>query len=862
MRKLFICLSQLTILLGCEQAMELEGNLSLDQDKDVKTEMPETITAMAGEDDDSKIKTVVEGTKVLWHNGDDISYFAQDVHNTRYQFNGSDGSASAEFTKVSGTGVSGDDVRYTHAVYPYYKDATYTKSGDKETITAFFQGVQYYAPGSFGKGANVMYAVGSAENEADQDLYFRNACGFLVFKLYGSDTRVKMITLTTFQNRLQLSGEAIIETTSGGEPIIKMVGSHECSPSYTVSLYCGEEGVELGEDAASATEFWFALPPVTFKDGFEIEVTDVNGSQYVKRTTKEVSVIRNTVQPMAPFRFVPTKPSDKQLWYNTFSNNMITNVDSDYGDGREKFYVGDTEFFDATITKHYYDESIGRFVIEFDKPLTTIKNNAFYRHDVSQISLPESLTTIESAFYSAQLTSIVIPRNVKTIDASAFLACSMLESIIFESSNEPLEFYTGAAGDISPFYNSNLRYIQVDRNLVLTKEDLVSMTYGGGLFYQRLPTDKTIVLLGDNVTRISDGMFRNLGISDISIPNSVKSIGKLAFADCEKLTSITIPSNVESIGVNAFFNCTGLAKVEFQAGEKPLKIGYQVLDRVTEYEYSAFYDSPLKSITLNRELLYMDKSGENFIPNSWEEGMFANKFYDDVETVSVTLGGNLKTISKYMFNYLHVQEITIPGNVTLIEDLAFDGCENLKRITFEVSDEELKIGIQDESSDVGPFYDSPLSYVYLGRNLISTDDDLDATDEGVFSNRFKLPMKVEFGGSFTTILPYMFSKTGVGAVQGQNGQLYDAAGSLWVTNTITSIGDYAFYDCDKLSTLRLGYDGETDFPTIGENVFDGCANSIRIIVRKRVHDKFKSEYSNSFGWSKYKDLIQTESNFE
>ena len=861
MRKLFRCLSLLTILLGCEQAMELEENLSLDQDKDVKTEMPETITAMAGEDDDSKIKTFVEGTKVLWHNGDDISYFAQEVHNTRYQFNGSDGSASAEFTKVSGTGMSGDDVRYTHAVYPYYKDATYTKSGDKETITAFYQGIQYYAPGSFGKGANVMYAVGSAENEADQDLYFRNACGFLVLKMYGSGTQVSTITISANMGRLQLSGKAIIETTSGDEPVITMVESSECSPSYTVTLCCGENGVKLGEDAASATEFWFALPPVTFKDGFEIKVTDINGAQYLKKTTKEVSIIRNEVQPMAAFHCAPATPPDNQLWYSTYNNEMITKIDSDYGDGEKKFYVGETKYFDATITAHYYDESVGRFVIEFDKPLTTIKTNAFFRNEVVEITFPKSLTTIEDAFYGTLLRTLYIPGSVKTIDSNGFLACSKLESITFEASNEPLKIHSSSV-ELAPFYNSNLRYIKLDRDIVQTAEEDITLLYGGGLFYQRLKTEKTFVVLGNNVTRITDGMFRNLGISDISIPNSVKSIGKLAFADCEKLASITIPRDVESIGVNAFFNCTGLAKVEFQAGEKPLKIGYQVLDRVTEYEYSAFYDSPLKSITLNRELIYMDKSGENFIPNSWEEGMFANKFYDDVETVSVTLGGNLKTISKYMFNYLHVQEITIPGSVTLIEDLAFDGCENLKRITFEVSDEELKIGIQDESSDVGPFYDSPLSYVYLGRNLISTDDDLDATDEGVFSNRFKLPMKVEFGGSFTTILPYMFSKTGVGAVQGQNGQLYDAAGSLWVTNTITSIGDYAFYDCDKLSTLRLGYDGETDFPTIGENVFDGCANSIRIIVRKRVHDKFKSEYSNSFGWSKYKNLIQTESNFE
>lgn len=871
MKKLLAYLFMFTFLFGCEKPMELEETPIPEPDETPETEMPETIletmpetiyASVTDDDDDAQTKTYTDGSRVLWHNGDEISYFAQGVHNTRYQFNGSDGSASAEFTKVSGTGVSGDDVRYTHAVYPYYSKAAYTRSDDKETITAFYSGIQYYAPGSFGKGANVMYAVGTSENEADQDLFFRNACGYIVFKLYGSGIRVRTITLTARKDRVQLSGEAIIETTSGDEPVITMVRSEFTNPSHAVTLYCGDDGVELGEDAASATEFWLALPPVTFKNGFEIEVTDVDGAQYVKKTTKEVSIIRNKVQPMAAFHCVPATPPDNQLWYNTFTNNMITNVDSDYGGGEEKFYVGETEYFDAAITAHYYDESIGRFVIEFDKALTTIKDNAFYRNDLSQISLPESLVTIGDAFYGTTLKSICIPGNVKTIDGAAFQACSYLESIVFEPGDEPLAFYTDAGYQLSPFYNSNLRYINIDRDVVITPDDDITLLNGGGLFHQRLKTENTVVVLGDNVTSISNGMFRNLGMSDITIPNSVKSIGTVAFAECDNLTSITIPGGVESISPNAFYNCTALSEVDFQTGDEPLKIGYQVLNRGADYEYGPFYDSPLESITLDRELIYMDDYGQEFTPDGWEEGLFANKFYDDVASVSVSLGNNVKTLSKYMFNYLSIREITIPGNVTLIEDLVFDGCENLERITFEASDEELKIGIQDEVSDVGPFYDSPLNYVYLGRNLISTDDDLDATDEGVFSNRFRLPMKVDFGGSFTKILPYMFSKTGVGAVQGANGQLYDSPGSLWLTNTITSIGSYAFDDCDKLSTLRLGYDGLTDFPTIGENVFDGCDNTIRIIVRKRVYDRFMSDESDTFGWKDYKRFIQTESNFE
>lgn len=101
--------------------------------------------------------------------------------------------------------------------------------------------------------------------------------------------------------------------------------------------------------------------------------------------------------------------------------------------------------------------------------------------------------------------------------------------------------------------------------------------------------ENTIVVFGDYVTRITNGMFRNLGISDIAIPNSVKSIGITAFAHCEKLTSIAIPSSVESISINAFVNCTSLSAVEFQASEKPLQVGCQIIDFGADYEYGTFY---------------------------------------------------------------------------------------------------------------------------------------------------------------------------------------------------------------------------------------------------------------------------------
>ena len=48
------------------------------------------------------------------------------------------------------------------------------------------------------------------------------------------------------------------------------------------------------------------------------------------------------------------------------------------------------------------------------------------------------------------------------------------------------------------------------------------------------------------------------GVTSITIPNSVKSIGYGAFSDCSGLTSVTIPDSVTSIWKYAFYHCNNL----------------------------------------------------------------------------------------------------------------------------------------------------------------------------------------------------------------------------------------------------------------------------------------------------------------
>lgn len=70
------------------------------------------------------------------------------------------------------------------------------------------------------------------------------------------------------------------------------------------------------------------------------------------------------------------------------------------------------------------------------------------------------------------------------------------------------------------------------------------------------------IIIPDSVTSIGDLAFADCeSLENITIPDSVISIGKGAFSRCYNLESITIPNSVISIGNNMFSNCYSLKSI-------------------------------------------------------------------------------------------------------------------------------------------------------------------------------------------------------------------------------------------------------------------------------------------------------------
>lgn len=57
------------------------------------------------------------------------------------------------------------------------------------------------------------------------------------------------------------------------------------------------------------------------------------------------------------------------------------------------------------------------------------------------------------------------------------------------------------------------------------------------------------------------------GLTSVTIPDSVTSLGNKAFFGCSSLTSVTIPNSITSIGEDAFSNCKNLNEVNYIGSE-------------------------------------------------------------------------------------------------------------------------------------------------------------------------------------------------------------------------------------------------------------------------------------------------------
>ena len=301
---------------------------------------------------------------------------------------------------------------------------------------------------------------------------------------------------------------------------------------------------------------------------------------------------------------------------------------------------------------------------------------------LTSITIPDSVTSIGyNTFEScSSLTSITIPKSVTSIGSGVFDKCNNL-TVYLESGSTLTSNALGVdESKIVSYWNEGNLTWKLDANGTLTISGTGAMkdyndNDNRSPIYKNSSVKKIVVEKG--VTSIGESAFENCSsLTSVMIPDSVISIGTSAFHSCSRLPSITIPDSVTSIGNFAFEACNSLSSITLSNNITSIGnwafhgcslTSITIPDSVTSIGAMAFHScSNLKSITIPDSVTSIESA----------------VFYNCTSLTSITIPDSVTSIGSYAFSECSsLTSITIPDSVTSIGYDALSDCSNLKTIS-------------------------------------------------------------------------------------------------------------------------------------------------------------------------------------
>ena len=488
-----------------------------------------------------------------------------------------------------------------------------------------------------------------------------------------------------------------------------------------------------------------------------------------------------------------------------------------------------------------------------------ISNTAFGYYGITSINIPDGVTSIGyCAFYNcsnlktvsisknsqlttigrkafngcSSLTSIYIPSSVATIKHGAFENCSSL-TICCEVPSTPNGWDSSWNFPCPVVWSSNGQYREYSGFIygVCTDSEgnpyITIAGYTGSSTNVVIPSSINVDGEDIPIKAIACNAFRNNDtITSVTIPNSVTIIGNSAFRDCPYLT-IYCEASSEPSGWDSSWNwgCPAVwsSYLGMHGYFDDFEYGVCIDEDGNKYITITGYDGFDTDVVIPESI---NVNGENIIVKT----IASNAFRNNDAIASVTISDSVTTIGFGAFwNCSSLTSIYIPNSVTTIGTYACEDCSNLTIYCQACS--QPSGWAYDWCGDLS---DRPVVWSsYLGMHGYFNDFEYGVCIDEDGNKYIKL---TGYKASNTdVVIPEYIKANGKDIVVkaiAHNAFNRSSLTSIYIPDSVTTIGSSAFCGCSNLATVTFGENSQ--LTSIGNGAFYNCSSLTSIHIPDSV----------------------------
>ena len=452
--------------------------------------------------------------------------------------------------------------------------------------------------------------------------------------------------------------------------------------------------------------------------------------------------------------------------------------------------------------------------------------------------------------------SITIPRSIKYIDKNAFEDFTALENVYYCGTIEDwcnIKFYSNTS---NPYSNTSNPMEYAEHFYILDENNEYK--------------EVTEIIIPNTIKSIGDYQFDGFdNVKIIEIPSSVTSIGNYAFSKCSSLKIIEISSSVRSIGSYAFYECTSFKSVYYNG----------TIENWCNITFKGGYSNPM----IYAEHFYMlDENNEYqevteiIIPKTIPS--IRDHQFDGFNNVSsIKIPSSVASIRFAAFNNCNsLTSIEIPSSVTSIGEGAFYGCSSLTSAYYNGTIEDW-CNITFDGFDSNPmssakhFYMLDKNNVYYELTEIIIPNEITSIGSFTFSDcrsltNIEIPSNVTSIGeyafqncrSLTSIeIPSNVTSIGIGSFFGCS-----SLTSIEIPSSVISIGEYVFRECSSLTSIEI----PSSVTTIGNDAFYECTSLTNVYYSGTIEDwsnmTFVDDYSNPMYYAEHFYILNENNEYQ